>query len=59
VELTVLFLAVADMVAKPTSSNTAALATGSAILAFAVLASIAVGLSGRSKATLDLIEIQD
>jgi hypothetical protein len=59
VELTVLFLAVADMVAKPTSSNTAALATGSAILAFAVLASIAVGLSGRSKPTLDLIEIQD
>jgi hypothetical protein len=59
VELTVLFLAVADMVAKPTSSDTVALATGSAILASAVLASIAVGLSGRSHSTLDLIEIQD
>jgi hypothetical protein len=58
VELTVLFLAVADMVAKPTSSDTAALATGSAILASAVLASIAVGLSGRSHSTLDLIEIR-
>jgi hypothetical protein len=59
VELTVLFLAVWDMVAKPTSSDTAALATGGAILAVAVLASIAVGLSGRSKPTLDLVEIAD
>jgi hypothetical protein len=58
VELTVLFLAVADMVAKPTSSNTATLVIGGAILAFAVFASIAVGLSGRSKPTLDLVEIK-
>lgn len=59
VELTVLFLAVWDMVAKPTSSDTATLATGGAALAFAVLASIALALSGRSKATLDLVELAD
>jgi hypothetical protein len=59
VELTVLFLAVADMVAKPTSSDTAALATGGAILALSVVASIALGLSGRSNPTLDLVEIAD
>jgi small-conductance mechanosensitive channel len=57
VELTVLFLAVADMVAKPTTSDTAALVTGGAILGAAVLASIVVGFSGRSKPTL--VEIVD
>jgi small-conductance mechanosensitive channel len=56
-ELTVLFLAVADMVAKPTTSDTAALVTGGAILGTAVLASIVVGFSGRSRRTL--VEIVD
>jgi hypothetical protein len=59
VELTVLFLAVADMVAKPTRSETVTLATGGAILALSVVASIALGVSGRSKPTLDLVEIAD
>jgi small-conductance mechanosensitive channel len=56
-ELTVLFLAVADMVAKPTTSDTTALVTGGAILGAAVLASIVVGFSGHSKPTL--VEIAD
>jgi hypothetical protein len=59
VELTVLFLAVADMVAKPTTSDTATLVTGGAILAVTMLVSIAVGFSGRSKPTRDLVEIAD
>lgn len=37
-ELTVLYLAVADMVLKPSSSDTATLATGGGILALAVVA---------------------
>ena len=58
-ELTVLFLAVADMVAKPTTSHTMALAVGGAILAVALLASIAVAASGGTKRARDVVEIAD
>jgi hypothetical protein len=58
VELTVLFLAVADMVAKPTTGDKTVLVTGGAILAFAALAAIAVAVSGRAR-TLDFVEIAD
>ena len=40
VELTVLYLAVADMIAKPSGSDAAALAAGGVILALAVLGGI-------------------
>jgi hypothetical protein len=43
-ELTVLYLAVGDMVIKPVSSDTATLATGGAILAVSVLVSLAIAL---------------
>lgn len=43
-ELTVLYLAVADMVIKPTSSDTTTLSTGGGILAVAVLAAVATAL---------------
>jgi hypothetical protein len=47
-ELTVLYLAVADMVIKPSSSDTTTLATGGGILALAVLAAVATAFrSGR------------
>jgi hypothetical protein len=48
-ELTVLFLAVADMVAKPGSSDTGSIAIGGAILGVAVLSSIAVAVSALRK----------
>jgi uncharacterized membrane protein len=38
VELTILYLAVADMVAKPTGSNTGAIAVGGGVLGLAVVA---------------------
>jgi cyanate permease len=41
VELTVLYLAVADMVAKPTGSDTGSLAAGGAVLGLAVTAALA------------------
>jgi hypothetical protein len=47
VDLTVLYLAVADMVAKPTGADSGALSVGGAILAFAVLAATALATIGR------------
>jgi hypothetical protein len=47
VELTVLYLAVADMIAKPSGSDTAALAAGGAILALAVVAGVVGGAQNR------------
>jgi hypothetical protein len=46
-ELTVLFLAVVDMVAKPTGGDTGTLVVGSATLALAVLVSIVLAATGR------------
>jgi hypothetical protein len=45
-ELTVLFVAVADMVEKPTSLGAGTLSAGGAILVTAVLASVALAASG-------------
>jgi hypothetical protein len=47
VDLTVLYLTVADMVAKPTGADSGALSVGGAILAVAVLAAIALATIGR------------
>jgi uncharacterized membrane protein len=47
VELTVLFLAVADMVAKPTSGDTWTLVVGGAILALVALGALVAAISPR------------
>ena len=47
VELTVLYLTVADMVAKPTGADSGALAVGGAILAVAVVVATALATIGR------------
>ena len=47
IDLTVLYLAVADMVAKPTGADSGALSVGGAILAVAVLAATALATIGR------------
>jgi hypothetical protein len=47
VDLTVLYLAVADMVAKPTGADSGALSVGGAILAVAVLAATALAAIAR------------
>jgi hypothetical protein len=47
VDLTVLYLAVADMVAKPTGADSGALSVGGAILAAAVLAATALATIAR------------
>jgi hypothetical protein len=43
-ELTILYLAVADIVAKPTGADTGTLIVGAAALAFAVAPTIAAGV---------------
>jgi hypothetical protein len=50
VELAVLYLAVADMVAKPTGDDVAALAVGGALLGFVALASVTQLRIGRTAA---------
>jgi hypothetical protein len=54
-ELTILYLAVADMVAKPTGADTGTLIVGAAALAFAVAPTIAAGVRAhrRSEAQHD------
>jgi hypothetical protein len=47
VDLTVLYLAVADMIAKPTGADSGALSAGGAILAASVLAATALATIGR------------
>ena len=47
VDLTVLYLTVADMVAKPTGADSGALSVGGAILAVAVLAATVLATIGR------------
>lgn len=47
VELTVFYLTVADMVAKPTGSHTTALSVGGSVLALSVLAATALATLGR------------
>src|SRR5262249_23312640 len=47
VDLTVLYLTVADMVAKPTGADSGALSVGGAILAVTVLAATALATIGR------------
>src|SRR5262249_36545137 len=47
VDLTVLYLTVADMVAKPTGDDSGALSVGGAILAVTVLAAAALAMIGR------------
>jgi hypothetical protein len=48
-ELTVLYLAVAAMVAKPSSGETGTIAVGGGIAIAALLASIAIAFSGRDR----------
>jgi hypothetical protein len=48
-ELTVLYLAVAAMVAKPSSSDTGTIAVGGGIATAAFLISIAIGFSGSDR----------
>jgi hypothetical protein len=48
-ELTVLYLAVADMMAKPTGDDTGTLIVGAAVLAFAVALTIAAGVRARPR----------
>jgi hypothetical protein len=47
VDLTVLYLAVADMVARPTGADSGALSVGGAVLIVAVLAASALATIGR------------
>jgi hypothetical protein len=51
VDLTVLYLTVADMVAKPTGADSRALSVGGAILAVAALAAVTLAMSGRHPET--------